>query len=713
MSAVFSPAALRAVARTAAVALSLGLPGLIVAGCGAQRSGPYGVNRRPHVRLVAGPASGDSVRYNSAFTWYGWDDDGVIDHYQYAIDIPGRFTQDDIDNLPTPEIAWHDTLVTEAGFVFPAARPETLRSAEGNDYVTSRPYGPHTLYLRSVDNEGAVSPAADVSFTAYTILPRATLVGPPRLVPVTLAGRRLADFSVRWRGEDPDRAERPREPSAYDWKLIRLGDVTGPVVPGDIIHGRLGTSFPWHRVGGDVKYLATRLDADVPYLFALRAVDEAGGLEEMFVLGRNALVLQAGAGGAPSVAPVLTVRCITLGTFTFPRDGDSVFVDALAGRLLRFDMVGNASAYGGTVGGFRYCFDRADDAPECDWDYGRWCGWSLCPVRDPIYPAQPGPHHLLFEVRDTQGNTTSGRFEIRALSFPRDRDVLYVDDFRGGLPGADPAFDDAAMDARFMAALHAAGYTQVDRHDVWGAGDVTGVPHPPSLAELSHYRVVFWSTNGEGGGLAPGLSGLLQSAGCGAGQVLRAYVGAGGALCVSGVGVVGALTPRADGAGGCRFEEDAAGAGIVPQGGNFVADFLGLGASRIRRAGPGGAADLLVTAEASGSGAGLPTVALDAALFPAGGLAGYDAALEMPELVPGLDTLYVAGVSGAGAPFQGRPIAWRWSETLPGVNSHGPVVLCGFPLEALAARPPGGPAGADLEAVMSALAAWFQGRRGA
>lgn len=712
MPVTYLPATPRSAVRAAAVGLFLGLMTLVVAGCGARTSQPAPHNLRPHVRLVAGPATGDSVRYNSAFNWYGWDDDGVIDHYQYAIDIPGRFTQDDIDNPLTPDIAWRDTLVTQAGFVFGAARPETLRSAEGNDYGTSRPYGPHTLYLRSVDNEGGVSPAADVSFTAYTILPRATIVGLPRLVPVTLAGRRLADFSVRWTGEDPDRADRPREPAAYDWKLIRLGDVTEPVVPGDIVHGRLGTSFPWHRVRGDVKYLATRLDADVPYLFALRAVDEAGGLEETFVLGRNALVLQARGAAAPSVSPVLMVRLGFLGLFTFPDVGDSVDVQALvAGVRVPLEMIGDARAYGGTISAFRYCFDRPDDAPECNWNYGGWCGWAgPCPSPDPIALRQPGPHHLLVEVRDTQGNRTTGRFAIETLPFPRDRDVLYVDDVRGSLLGADPAFDDAAMDARFMAALHAAGYTQVDRHDVWGAGDVTGVPHPPSLAKLSHYRVVFWSTNGEGGGLTPGVSGLLQSAGCGAGQVLRAYVAAGGALCVSGVGVVGALTPRADGAGGCRFEEDATGAGIVTQGGNFVADFLGSRASRFRRAEPGGAADLLVAAQASGSGTGLPTVPLDAALFPAGGLAGYDAALEMPGPVPGLDTLYVAGVSGAGAPFHGRPIAWRWSETLPGADSHGPVVLFGFPLEALAARPPGGPAGADLEAVMSALAAWFRGR---
>ena len=130
MSFVSIVPARRARIRAAVVSLSLAvsLLALVLPGCGAHKSGPGGRNLRPHVRLTAGPARGDSVRYNSTFNWYGWDDDGVIDHYQYAIDIPGHFTQDDIDNPAATGIAWRDTLVTQAAFVFVAAQPETLRS---------------------------------------------------------------------------------------------------------------------------------------------------------------------------------------------------------------------------------------------------------------------------------------------------------------------------------------------------------------------------------------------------------------------------------------------------------------------------------------------------------------------------------------------------------------------------------------------------------
>jgi hypothetical protein len=211
----------------------------------------------------------------------------------------------------------------------------------------------------------------------------------------------------------------------------------------------------------------------------------------------------------------------------------------------------------------------------------------------------------------------------------------------------------------------------------------------------------------------PGVSGLVQAAGCGSAQVLRTYVAAGGALCLSGVGVVGALTPRDDGAGDCRAADNAAGPDIVPGGGSFLSDFLSLGTSGFRRAGPGGTADRLTAAQVTGAAAaaGFPTVPVDAALFTGtgGGLGGYDAALDTPGFVVGLDTLYTAGVAGAESPFQGKPIAWGWHYAYS-IPARGPVALFGFPLEGLTTRAPGASAGHDLEALLSALAAWFRER---
>ena len=144
----------------------------------------------------------------------------------------------EIDSPVPNGIAWRDTLGTEAAFVFTVASPETLRSPDGNDYATSRPDGPHTLYLRAVRQRrrrlarrvGELhrlhDPAAEFHLTerrVWRTWPRTTC----RWSTSACAGK-----VSTWTATAP-----PREPVAYEWKLIRLGSVIEAVVPDALIHG--------------------------------------------------------------------------------------------------------------------------------------------------------------------------------------------------------------------------------------------------------------------------------------------------------------------------------------------------------------------------------------------------------------------------------------------------------------------------------------------
>ena len=107
----------------------------LLAGCGSDDDRN---NLRPRVHLTGSPVAGDSVSYRTEISWVGEDPDGRVDHYQYAIDIPGHFMLTDINNPADVGIAWHDTTVTQATFRFTATQPETLLASDGTPSITDR-----------------------------------------------------------------------------------------------------------------------------------------------------------------------------------------------------------------------------------------------------------------------------------------------------------------------------------------------------------------------------------------------------------------------------------------------------------------------------------------------------------------------------------------------------------------------------------------------
>ena len=224
MSFVSIVPARRARIRAAVVSLSLvvSLLALVLPGCGAHKSGPGGRNLRPHVRLTAGPVAGDSVRYNSTFNWYGWDADGVIVHYQYAIDIPSHFTPEQIDDPNDVGIAWRDTTAFRAAFLFRVTKADSTTGADGRRLPRGRWIGSHTFFVRAVDNEGAVSRAVDLSFNATTVSPRTTITL-PRVVTgssgIQLEGRQVR---IAWEGVE----------AVQGFDAAFLADASGPAVDG-------------------------------------------------------------------------------------------------------------------------------------------------------------------------------------------------------------------------------------------------------------------------------------------------------------------------------------------------------------------------------------------------------------------------------------------------------------------------------------------------
>ena len=107
-------------ARRAALAV-IALVALVSVGCGGLKVDPLaGVlipNQAPEVRLTGAPASRDTSRaYFYAYTmqWVGYDPDGRVDHFLFAVDP----RKPDVYN--PADTNWHATAKNESTFFFSA-----------------------------------------------------------------------------------------------------------------------------------------------------------------------------------------------------------------------------------------------------------------------------------------------------------------------------------------------------------------------------------------------------------------------------------------------------------------------------------------------------------------------------------------------------------------------------------------------------------------
>lgn len=696
------------------LALMLITLGLAATSCSSDK-GKLRENIRPHVRLTGGPIQGDSASYTSEFFWSGWDDDGVIDHYQFAVDIPDNFTLDDINNPHDVGIAWQDTAAFRARFLFTTPVQDTILNRDGSTTLPNRYRGNHTFYVRSVDNEGGVSNADFLTFTARTVTPLTTIT-----VPKVVSGGRDyltvgRQFNVAWSGEDPDSPDPKRKPKYYEWKLIKVARVIGVTDANFVVNEDPGPNFPWNRVGADTLGVRVNLEPG-SYVFAVRAIDEAGGTESKFFFGRNAVLMQSSSG--PFVGkPVLTVRERTLGQNVFPADGQVVDYELPAGKCLRFEFSADAQDYGGVIQAYNWGVDVADD--DAEGPNSGWRGWSLINYTyEPICFAQPGVHVVAIKVRDTGGGVTYGHIRITVISFPLDRDALYVDDYFKPVDPAVSGLTDAFIDTKLKNSLRAAGYDQVYELSPWGFGDLEGAVNNPKLSELARYKFIYWNVLGAGGGSQNANTALLQSAACATNRILSAYVSSGGSVMIFGELVFGALKDRSGNTGTClgttAYTPDQ---GLQFGARDFVCDYLHICGGDIRDAKTGNG-NFLTRANPTAVARRfkMPTVEVDSTLF-ALSLTGVNLtdAMFQPTffLEGGLDTLYTYEPTRSNSAFNGKPLAWRYADPKP-IPEQGPVAIFGFPLHRMKeGRPWAGPdtssaPGTHMQGMVSSMVWWFK-----
>jgi hypothetical protein len=606
------------------LALLLGLPILLGLFSGCEKDNVLPPNHPPHVSVTGGPPQGGETYYYVTISWVGWDEDGVVKYFLYAIDDTTQ---------------WTEIRELEQTFLFTA---DSLR--QGEEFGRW-----HTFWIKAVDNRGANSIPDYLTFDARTIAPKTTILSPrcdPE-VELCLGVLPVPGTSVRvvWEGVDPDSRDPAKLPVAYQWRLLNLPD----------------TSSNWSEPGPETEVVLQNLDGS--YSFAVRAIDEAGAVEPLIRENYNMILFRTMPGYG---IPRLCVSDGQSGYACFPSEG-LIWTRQLSPNQSRtFSWEGDASMYGGTISGYRFGIDIQNLEDPSQWE----SDWSLSVTSATVMFPEPGVHYLYVEVMDGAGAVTLATVKLDVVPFVHDRAVLYVDDFFDLIPT--DAVHDQFTGAILTRCLHYTDSVYVFNCWLPGPGGVPAempqMVQAPSLEELSRYRFVIWDTDATSNSFDGGLHKVISSG------TLQVYLNMGGRLWIYGREIV-----RGSDASPLSFSY-----GTMPEAGSFAAEFLRISGvvnrpivstsnpgNGFRRALPNrGVADLLPTLEIDYSKGGTSTV------YGMGKVEAVMTAMQEPNLSLRPDTLFFYGANLAESQYMNKACGLRFHDLYHGWK----VVYLGFPM---------------------------------
>ncbi len=280
MSRGTSPA--RSVTATALMALA------VLGGCTKHPQLPYVANQRPVLQLTRAPYN-TSTRFSYSYLmdWTGYDPDGRIVYYLYAVDPPHRTAAD-----PHPDTAWVQTSRQELTVNFTASQPDSSqfpRHRGASDI--------HVFVLKAIDNGGLQSAPVVRAFFTYTIAPTCAIVSPPpRDAQVTYVSPTVR---ITWTGTDEDGIFDSKKPVKYKYILLN-GSSSGVLVstaasdPDSVRRYYAPLNWAgWDSTGADTAWARfTNLVPGERYMFCVVSFDEAGAYSPIFNMATNMFYMQ-------------------------------------------------------------------------------------------------------------------------------------------------------------------------------------------------------------------------------------------------------------------------------------------------------------------------------------------------------------------------------------------------------------------------------------
>jgi hypothetical protein len=415
-----------------ATLLLLVVLGFALAGCDRNLSGALAPDQRPTVRLTFAPVDTSQAEfYVYRMYWTGFDADGRVVRYEYAVDPPGEAGAD------TP---WVATTRSEEEITFSAPVPEETTGIR----ATSR--GFHVFVVRAVDNRGLRSAPVARAFYSFGVAPIVQILSPwpaslltPIVPPNTLITWTGSDFT------DPTGTTASR-PLYYKYRLFaRDADPrwTRWLTCPDSMRLDFAPAFAgWDSTGPDSAFARyTGLSPNTDYLLVVVAFGRSGAYSPIWSQATNMLRFSVGAG----MGPVLTLYS-SFFTYSylgsgFPWPGSSwlVELEIPSGDPLTFHWFGTP-APGGPLSGYRWVLDPAnldDETPRSGpADVSHWSAWSLATTSATVGPfagtnGTPAESHDFYvQVRDVNGMVGMGGVRFAVIRPTWERDLLIVDDTR-------------------------------------------------------------------------------------------------------------------------------------------------------------------------------------------------------------------------------------------------------------------------------------------
>jgi len=439
----------------AALSLGVAYAAFQMAGCSPSNElgGIELINAVPDTYISGTPPYLRETDFFVEFFWSGNDPDGRINGYQWKITTNGADGISVSDTLTVDPATgdtlhpWHFTTATDTVFFVSADSASFIDDYELPEHLR-RFYQPHTIFVRAVDDKGAVDPSpAMVTFTATTFAPTVYLTAPPSLRGVYPESQPVPPtFLVKWTGSDPDFELGTPTKIRYMVKSALYINTFGSEV-------YLSTRNEYQAVGDTIitfsdpgwsdwipyltdpdaraqSFSADKLDAQgrlKHYFFAIQAQDTAGAvsLDRSYGNGvKNFYVNDV-------ASPIISVRERYLGSARGTGLYGRTVVDIAQNQPLLFVWTGSAESYGGIVDGFRHGWDVEDLTDDEDDGWVTQFGMTDSHTRSDLKVFDSGSHVLTIECKDNAGLMTRYTFVLNVVPVPDAADqlpLLLIDD---------------------------------------------------------------------------------------------------------------------------------------------------------------------------------------------------------------------------------------------------------------------------------------------
>jgi len=521
---------------TGLAAAVLGL--LYLTGCGNKVTPPeQHVDTNPETELTYAPLPGDTTTFRVHFYWNGYDKDGEVMTFSFAVD----------EDTLKPVGDWPTTTSKDTTLLFLVDPVKEVRQ--------------HVFKVASRDNDGKWDSTPATRFFSAKTLPPTSVIkrGPAAFNPIV-----GPNFTFEWEGVDPDGGEtggkapvdsfeyvllligatgapgaEPLPGYQQDFYLTLINQSTGHTLKSDFEWAGATHDFSdWHWVG--IHSLKNRFRNATPgeYVFAERAVDLAGATEKNLGFGTNIRHFTV---STKNPGPTLTISSSVLtlplppsvGPDDIPRKPLQIF----EGETISFSWTASADAYGGEVVGYTYALDDTSAFP----------GLDLLRTGATFKPSQlpPGSHFLFVRAVDDGGLVTNAIIPMLIVhpTFKdpgQEHEIAYVDDSTppgvttdpnlsiGNFPSDNTEKAYWITDPGILNGL--APVTEWDTSEK-GYGETEG-RKPPDPQFLARFTTVIWNVDFNNGVGSP--TGLWRTLVGGAYSELSGYLRAGGTMILSG-----------------------------------------------------------------------------------------------------------------------------------------------------------------------------------